>query len=178
VLELLYYPDPRLYTVAKPIKRIDSNLREIASQMLRVMYAEHGIGLAGPQVGIDRRIIVVNPTGQQEDERVFLNPEILKKARESKQEEGCLSIPEVMVHIMRAEWIVVRAMGLDGTKQTMEVEGVYAKIFQHEIDHLDGILILDKMSPAERLQYAPVLRKLRDTYRSARRKKAPSVGKP
>ena len=166
-MDLVYYPDPRLREVAKPVKSVDDELLVAIPRMFEVMYRSRGIGLAGPQVALGRRIVVANLSADRESkdgEKVFLNPEILEKSGEKKEEEGCLSLPGVYPVILRAEKLVVRYKDLLGMQVEREVQGLEAKLFQHEIDHLDGILILDKMTPADRKQWASYLKELEEDY--------------
>ncbi len=176
-MELAYYPDPRLQEAARPVKEADEEIRRSVPRMFEIMYRARGIGLAGPQVGLGRRIVVANLTGdakRKEEERVFLNPEILEKSGEVREEEGCLSLPGMVAMILRAEKVVVRYSDLEGAAVRRPSEGLEAKLFQHEVDHLDGILILDKMSAADRKQWAPLLKELKDEFKKKR--KPPGAG--
>ena len=166
-MKLLYYPDPRLRTTSKEIGEVDEQLRESIPEMFKIMYRARGVGLAGPQVGMHRRIIVANLTGDPEEtaeERVFINPEIVDKAGEVREEEGCLSLPGMAPVILRAEQVTVKYRDLEGNVVERPTEGLEAKLFQHEIDHLDGILILDKMSPADQKKWAPLLQELEEDF--------------
>lgn len=176
-MQLVYYPDPRLREAARPVKKVDAALLEAVPGMFEVMYRARGIGLAGPQAGLDRRIIVANLTGdpaQKEAERVFVDPEILSRSGEKREEEGCLSFPGMSVTIVRAETVEVRYRDLEGKEVRREAEGLEAKLFQHEIDHLDGILLLDKMTPADKKQWSPLLKELEAQYRSRTRRSRPA----
>lgn len=151
------------------MKEIDEELRRVAAAMFEIMYRARGIGLAAPQAGLDRRIIVANLGGgpeRKEGEQVFINPEILDRAGEICEDEGCLSLPGMSVKIPRAERVEVRYRDLDGKEIRRPAEGLEAKLFQHEIDHLDGVLIIDKMTSADRKQWAPFLKGLEEEYRS------------
>ena len=148
MMELVYYPDPRLRDRSRPVEAADKILRDAVPHMFEIMYRARGIGLAGPQVGIGRRIVVANITGdpkRKEEERIFINPEILEKSGEVREEEGCLSLPGMVAMILRAERVVVTYADLDGKVTKKAAEGLEAKLFQHEIDHLDGILFLDRV---------------------------------
>ncbi len=172
-LKLVYYPDPRLRETARPVARADEELREAAARMFEVMYRARGIGLAGPQVGVSRRIVVANlegPERKKEGEQVFVNPEIVERSGEMKEEEGCLSLPGMYAVIQRAERVKVRYHDLEGKAFERETQGLEAKLFQHEIDHLDGILIVDKMTPADLKQWAALLKELEDDFNSKRPK--------
>ena len=170
-VELVLYPDPRLRDPAKAVTKIEPGLRGLCAEMFRVMYAARGIGLAGPQVGVGLRILVANLTGdpaRTEEERVFLNPEIRSKSGELLEEEGCLSLPGIVAPVQRAERVEVRATGLDEAPLEVTAEGLYARLFQHEIDHLDGILLIDKISAADRRQWEPVLAELEKDFKLKR----------
>ena len=173
-MELVYYPDPRLREVSKKIAEIDEALRAAVPEMFDIMYRARGIGLAGPQAGLGRRIIVANlecDPKEKDAEQVFINPEIVERQGERREEEGCLSLPGMAPQILRAEKLRVRYQDIDGTVHEREVEGLEAKLFQHEIDHLDGILLVDKMTAADKRQWAPLLRELEEEYEESLKKK-------
>lgn len=173
-MELVYYPDPRLRETSKKVVQIDDALRAAVPEMFQIMYRARGIGLAGPQAGLGRRIIVANLSGDKEEkaaEQVFINPEILEKQGEKREEEGCLSLPGMAPLITRAEQVRVRYKDLDGKLIERDVEGLEAKLFQHEIDHLDGILLVDKMTAADKRQWAPLLRELEEEFEAEQKKK-------
>jgi peptide deformylase len=179
-MQLVKYPDPRLRQTARPVKRADAELLEAIPRMFEVMYRARGIGLAGPQVGLDRRIIVANLTGNPENrdqERVFLDPEIVDRSGEKREDEGCLSFPGMSVVLVRAEKVEVRYLDLEGREVRREAEGLEAKLFQHEIDHLDGILLVDKMTPADKKQWASLLKDLEKEYQSKARRTRSSRSK-
>jgi peptide deformylase len=166
-MKLVYYPDPRLREPAKKVGKADAALRDAVPEMFKIMYQARGIGLAGPQVGLGRRIVVANLEAdpeKKESEQVFLDPEILDRAGDMKEEEGCLSLPGMVAQIKRSEKLTVRYRDLDGHEITRDVEGLEAKLFQHEIDHLDGILIVDKMGPADKKQWAGLLKELEEDF--------------
>ena len=163
------YPDPVLRKKTQIIEEIDDQVRERAKEMLEIMYETNGIGLAGPQVGWNARICTLNHTGEPEDEGVFINSQILKSEGEEIEEEGCLSFPGIHSKIARATHVEVEAYGLDGEEMHIEAEGLLARAWQHEIDHLDGVLILDRMSPAARLFHRRRLKELESTYKDRER---------
>ena len=130
--------------------------------------------MRGPQAGLGRRLIVANLSCDPEEkdlEQVFINPEILERQGEKREEEGCLSLPGMAPLIVRAEKLRVRYKGLDGKAVEREVEGLEAKLFQHEIDHLDGILLVDKMTAADKRQWAPLLREFEEEFEALSKKK-------
>ncbi len=176
-MELLYYPDPRLREPARPVEALDEDLLAALPRMFEIMYRSRGIGLAGPQVGLGRRIVVANLVSDPEKgdgERVYVNPEILERSGEKREEEGCLSLPGVYPVILRAERVVVRYRDLEGNEVRREAQGLEAKLFQHEVDHLDGILLVDKMTAADKKQWAPLLKELEEDFK---KKKAPRRGR-
>ena len=170
-LNLVYYPDPRLRRIADPVSKTGSDLKAALPQMFEIMYKSRGIGLAGPQVALNQRVVVANLAGdaeKKEGEQVFINPEIIERSGERREEEGCLSLPGLYATITRADQVEVRYETLEGAKIQRVVEGLEAKLFQHEIDHLDGILILDKLTPADRKQWASYLKEMEEDYEKDR----------
>ena len=171
-MELVYYPDPRLRDVSKKIATIDADLLEAIPQMFEIMYRASGIGLAGPQAGLGRRIVVANLAGdpnKKESVQVFINPEIVEKAGDLREEEGCLSLPGMAALVPRAEKVLVRYRDVKGKAVEREAEMLESRLFQHEIDHLDGILIIDKMTPADRNQWTPLLKELEEDFKAQRK---------
>ena len=143
-LEIKKYPDPILRKKCQAVEKVDEEVKKLAEEMLRVMYANKGAGLAAPQVGVLKRIIVFD-LGQGPE--VYINPKILKKQGRMKSLEGCLSLPEVSLEIKRASKIRVEALNKKGEKKIFKAEGLRAFVLQHETDHLNGILILDRKNP-------------------------------
>jgi peptide deformylase len=156
--EILEFPDPRLKSVSEPVEEIDDAIRELASDMLEVIYDEPGIGLAAPQVGEAIRLIVVDTEWTEEGaERrplVLVNPEILERDGAITWTEGCLSVPDFQSEVERSQKVRVRGLDLDGNEVIEEAEDLRAVCFQHEIDHLDGILFIDRISRLKRNMYA------------------------
>jgi peptide deformylase len=145
--EIRIYPDPILRRKAKPVENIDGRVKQIADRMAEVMYACKGIGLAAPQIGIPNQIIVVDIG---EARKALINPEIVEGEGETIMEEGCLSLPTVEVPVKRMERVLVRAWNLDGKELTLELFGFPGRVYQHEIDHLHGILIINYLSRLKR----------------------------
>ena len=173
-MELVYYPDPRLRDVSKKIAGIDQDLLDAVPQMFEIMYKARGIGLAGPQAGLGRRIVVANLSADpknKDDEQVFINPEIVGRSGKLLEEEGCLSLPGLAAQIPRAEKVLVRYKDLKGKTIEREAEMLESRLFQHEIDHLDGILIVDKLTPADRKQWAPLIKELEEDFKANRKPK-------
>lgn len=165
-LDIITIPDPILRKVAAPIERVDDALRALAEGMLEAMYEAPGIGLAAPQVGVSRRLIVLDVSDKDSEKKplVMVNPEILTQSDERRiYEEGCLSIPEVKVEIERPGAVTVRYLDQHGRRQEMEAEGLLATVIQHEVDHLDGRLIIDFLS---RLKRDIIVRRFRKQARA------------
>lgn len=164
-MNILIYPDPRLKQKAKPVKEITEDLREKAEVMLQLMYQAEGIGLAATQVGWPVRLLVKDPTGEKAGERVYINPVITHQEGESLEEEGCLSLPGVFGKIPRSEKVKVTAYNLEGEELELEAGGIEARVWQHEIDHLNGILIIDKMTPASSIANSRRIKELEAIYK-------------
>lgn len=134
---------------AERIDKIDANVAELAQKMLEIIKRDKGIGLAGPQIGIMKRIFVVHVEG--DEERVFINPSILETSQETaKGEEGCLSIPGVYADVIRSEKVKVQAWNEKGRPFTLEASALMARVIQHEYDHLEGVLFFDRLNEAKR----------------------------
>ena len=152
-LRIITLPDRRLRKASEPIARVDDELRKLADDMLETMYAAPGVGLAAVQVGKPIRLIVLDTAKDEGPPRpiTMVNPEIVKSGEETRvHEEGCLSIPEVRVEIERPASVTVRYTDRDGKRQELEAEGLLATAIQHEIDHLNGKLIIDYLSKLKR----------------------------
>ena len=159
VLPILTLPDPVLRKKAKPVERIDAELRRLMDDMLATMYDAPGIGLAAPQVGVLRRLIVMDPAKDEAPKSplVIINPEILERSEEMRtHEEGCLSIPDFTAEIERPARTRVSYIDREGKKREAELEGIWSTLVQHEIDHLNGVLFIDYLS---RLKREMVVRK-------------------
>lgn len=152
ILEILKYGAPELVTKSTPVEEFDKDLEKLARDMLETMYDAPGIGLAAPQVGINRRLIVVDITGGDEPDRqlILVNPEITASEGTQKAEEGCLSIPHFTAVVKRPYRVRVQAQDLTGKALELDAEEVLARALCHEIDHLDGILYLDRISVFKR----------------------------
>jgi peptide deformylase len=148
ILEILKYPDPRLREVAEPVAEVTDELRRLIDDMAETMYAAPGCGLAATQVGRNVRIFVIDTASEDEpsDLRVFVNPEIFAVEGNQTWNEGCLSFPGVSEEIKRAERVRVRALGRDGKPFELDADGLLAVAIQHETDHLNGVLMIDKLS--------------------------------
>lgn len=150
---LIILPDPLLRQVSTSIERVDAELQKLTDDMLETMYEAPGIGLAAIQVGVPRRLLVIDVSKEGEDKQplVFINPEIIKSSDErSVYEEGCLSIPDYYAEVERPAMVTVKSIDRDGKEQLTEADGLLATCLQHEIDHLNGVLFIDHISRLKR----------------------------
>lgn len=164
-MELHYYPDRVLKRRSRPVRAVTDQTVARAEEMLQLMYDAEGLGLAGPQVGWGERIVTLDVTGEREGERVFLNPAIVHREGETELEEGCLSLPGVRARIARAARVRVLAYTLKGERLEMEAEGLAACAWQHEMDHLNGLLIIDRLPPTTLIALRDQLRRLEQEAR-------------
>jgi peptide deformylase len=165
-MEIAVYPNPVLRTKAKPIEYIDNDIFRIAGERLDTLYDACGVGLAAPQVGLSIRLVVLDITGEKTGERVFINPHIIEERGEIMEEEGCLSFPDVRGKIIRSQYVKVTAYNLKGEQLEIETEGLLSRAWQHEIDHLNGCLFIDKMTPASTIANKPKLKELELSYQN------------
>jgi len=161
VLEILKYPHPLLKKRSQEIEKIDENIRQLIQDMTETMYDANGVGLAACQVGVGKRIIVldVSPMDPEQDLFALINPEIVAEEEEIDHEEGCLSVPDCQEIIKRKQKVRIRGMSSEGKEVELEAQGILAIALQHEVDHLNGVLILDRMSGLKREIYRNKLRK-------------------
>lgn len=158
---VLTYPDPILAKTAAEIETVTPEICQLAEDMLETMYHKEGLGLAAPQVGESCRLIVVDATGpeKREEPLVFVNPRIVEAQGQVESSEGCLSVMNYRSKIQRAERVRLQALNLDGQPVEVEVDGMLAICLQHELDHLDGVLFIDKISRLKRSLYEQKLKK-------------------
>lgn len=149
-LTVLHFPDPRLRKKARPVAAVDAQVRQLSRDMLETMYAENGIGLAATQVNVQQRVVVMDLSEEKNEPVTLVNPEIMQKTGTEETEEGCLSVPGFTDLVQRAEKISYRYLNLDGEETEAEADGLRAVCIQHEIDHLDGKLFIDYLSPMKR----------------------------
>ncbi|MCP3138879.1 peptide deformylase [Pyxidicoccus xibeiensis] len=152
VREILIWPDPILKQKARPVAKVDDTLRTLVKDMFETMYSAEGVGLAGPQVGVLQRVIVLDTTPSQPDSKpiAMINPEIIGMEGETSYTEGCLSIPGESEDIDRAAIVTVKFLDVDGQEQTMRCDGLLAIAVQHETDHLNGTVFVDHVSTLKR----------------------------
>lgn len=164
ILNIVKYPEPVLSQPGEPVTEFNDELRKFVADMFETMYAAQGIGLAAPQVAVSKRVTVIDLSGgkKAEDKLVLINPEITFREGKQYEEEGCLSFPEIREKIQRAFKVKVRAQDEHGKWFEMDGEELLSRAFQHEIDHLDGVLFTKRMSPLKR---DLVMRKIRKMQR-------------
>jgi peptide deformylase len=151
-LQIIHYPHPTLRHPSKPLKRVDADLRNLIAEMFELMYEHEGVGLAANQVDLPYRLFIANPEGKadaKESEFVFINPVLSGGRGQEEDDEGCLSIPGVYAPVTRNATIKVEAYDLAGNQIAFEAEGLMARILQHETDHLDGTLFIDRLGPTQ-----------------------------
>lgn len=176
VREIKIYPDEVLKREAETVEEFNEELRQIVNDMFETMYRRGGIGLAGNQVGILKRIVVIDVNSGKErqgkEQVVLVNPEIVTIEGQEIKEEGCLSLPGLYKKVRRGLYAKVKAQNLEGEDFTLEGEGLLARAFQHEIDHLNGIVFIDRLSPLQRRLALEKYKKLKRRYerRMAERK--------
>jgi peptide deformylase len=159
ILQVLYHPDPRLRIKAAPIAVVDDGIRRLAADMMETMYAAPGIGLAATQVNVHRRLLVVDVSETHDQPLCLINPILLQKDGVERMEEGCLSVPGVFEEVERAERIRVRFQDLEGHTREEDADGLLAVCIQHEMDHLEGKLFVDYLSPLKRSRITKKLTK-------------------
>ncbi len=161
---VVLYPDPVLRRKAAPVGRIDARIRELVSDMFLVMESEEGAGLAAPQVGESLRIFVTGALDRGVPKKAYINPVLtLLDSEPEVYEEGCLSLPDVRGDIRRPTAVSIRALDIDGNEFTETRSDFAARVWQHEYDHLEGVLIIDKMSPLDRLRVRRALKDLKES---------------
>lgn len=166
------YPQPVLRKEAAPVEAFDDDLAKIVEAMYRRMYESKGVGLAAPQVGLGTRILVINPSGEEDDkseELALINPTIVDRfGEESVYEEGCLSFPGIYAEVKRPDKCKIEAKDVNGDKLELEFEGFASRVIQHEYDHLQGILLVDRMSAADKLKHRSALGELVADYKASK----------
>ena len=160
LLPVLTFPDDRLRTIAQPVDKVDAEIQQIVDDMLETMYHEEGVGLAATQVNIHRRIVVIDTSSTRDQPMVLINPEITATSGDDGIEEGCLSVPGSRAYIPRAAEVSVTALDRDGQSYHFEANGLLAICVQHELDHLNGKLFVDYLSPLKRQRIKQKLEKL------------------
>lgn len=160
LLNVLCYPDPRLHQVAKPVAQVDARIKKIVADMADTMYAAPGVGLAATQVDIHERIIIIDISDEQNDLKVFINPEIIWSSPETKSwREGCLSVPDFYDEVERPSQVRVKALDVNGKQFELDADGLLAVCLQHELDHLQGKVFVAYLSILKRTRISQKLKK-------------------
>jgi peptide deformylase len=158
--DVTHYPAAVLAKAAKPVEKIDESIKQLIDKMTDLMIEKKGVGFAGPQAGAALRIFIVSLNGKRENVRVYINPTLVCEGKLDTGEEGCLSVPGIFTKIKRYKKCTVSATDLEGKKFTEEADGFYARVLQHEFDHIEGITIADKMSTVAKITNRKKLQKL------------------
>ncbi len=161
---IVRYPDPRLSQICMPLEKVDDSVRAVIDRMFELMFGFRGVGLAAPQVGLLVRMFVASPTFDPGDRRVYVNPEIIASDGMQDGDEGCLSFPNISCRVKRKRVVTIRATGRDGKAFEETGEDLAARIFQHESDHLDGRLLIDRMGTVAKLANRRALKELEEAF--------------
>ena len=171
-LKIILYPDPRLRKVSAPVADAEfgPDLRALADRMLELMREAKGVGLAAPQVGISKRLFVMNHTGEPADDRAYVNPVLTEPepAGEEEADEGCLSLPNITIPVLRSRALRLTARDPEGNPVDIGASGFETRVWQHEADHLDGIMLLDKMGPVGKMTFRKTLKEMEEAFRRAK----------
>ena len=170
-LSIVLYPDPRLRKMSKPVERFDPAFKELALRMFQLMREHRGVGLAAPQVGENIRMFVMNHTGETSDDRVYVNPELTEAEGTDEAEEGCLSLPGINAKVIRDKSMKMRAQDLEGNWFEETASGYRARVWQHEFDHLNGTMIIDRMGAVAKMAAKKTLRELEEKFEERKKKK-------
>ncbi|MBL4712876.1 MAG: peptide deformylase [Gammaproteobacteria bacterium] len=147
ILDIIYYPDKRLRTIAKPVKKVDDDIKKLVDDMFETMYVAPGIGLAATQVNVHKQVIVIDVSEHKDQPLCLINPVIIAEEGSESSDEGCLSVPEIYETVQRAAKVTVKAMDQNGDEFTLQADEMLAVCIQHEMDHLVGKLFVDYLSP-------------------------------
>lgn len=171
-MKIIQYPHPTLRHKSKPLRRVDAELRAIVREMFDLMYEARGVGLAANQVDLPVRLFIVNLEAEpgKGEEMVFLNPVINRPKGQIEMEEGCLSLPGLYARVRRPERVQLSAFNLSGEEVQADLEGMFARVVQHELDHLDGVLFTDRLSEGGKLEVRPELEEFEDEFASRRQR--------
>ena len=159
ILEILQYPDPRLAHPAQRVEKIDDATRRLISDMVETMYAAPGVGLAATQVDVHKQIVVIDVSEDRSDLRVFINPEVTRREGVAVNQEGCLSLPGIYDNVERAESVTVTALDRNGARFTLNASGTLAACIQHEVDHLQGRVFVERLSDLKQNRIRAKLKK-------------------
>ena len=159
ILEILQYPDPRLAQPARRVEKIDDATRRLIDDMVETMYAAPGVGLAATQVDVHKQIVVIDASEDRSDLRVFINPEVTRREGVAVNQEGCLSVPGIYDNVERAESVTVTALDRNGARFTLNGSGMLAACIQHEVDHLQGKVFVERLSELKQNRIRAKLKK-------------------
>ncbi|MHC4482667.1 MAG: peptide deformylase [Planctomycetota bacterium] len=163
---ITHYPAEVLASRARPVEKIDDNIRRLVEKMTDIMLENKGVGLAGPQAGVPLRIFIISLDASRENVKVYMNPTVTPTTDQLQpMEEGCLSVPGVQTRIRRYQKCTVTATDLDGNRFTEEAEGLYARALQHEYDHIEGLTIVNRMGQAAKIAHRKQLKKLGEEHK-------------
>jgi peptide deformylase len=163
-LAIIHYPDPRLKKASQRVEKFDADLHALAARMFDLMREATGVGLAAPQVGVNLRLFVMNATGEPGDDRAYCNPVLTPIEGETEGEEGCLSLPDIHIDVLRADKVRLLAQDLDGKPIDITAEDFESRVWQHETDHLDGILLTDRMGFTAKMKFKSKLKTLETKF--------------
>jgi peptide deformylase len=166
-LKIILWPDPRLTKVSKTVDVFDENLKKLTRRMFELMREAKGVGLAAPQVGQNIRLFITNHNGDPGSDRVYVNPVLSDAEGEEEAEEGCLSLPKINIDVWRGKTLRIKAQDLEGKPFEQIETGYWARIWQHETDHLNGVLLLDRMGPVARMAHRKLMKELEENYAAA-----------
>ena len=161
---ITHYPHEVLARRAKPVEKIDNNIRQLVQKMTDIMLENKGVGLAAPQAGVPLRLFIVSLDGSRESVKVYINPTVTPNGELVEFEEGCLSVPGIFAKIRRFKKCKVTAIDLDGKKFADEAEGLYARALQHEYDHIEGMTIVNHLGQAAKIAHRKQLKKLKESH--------------
>ena len=163
-LRIILYPDPRLKKQSARVDVFDDALKQMASRMFELMREARGVGLAAPQVGHNIRLFVMNHTGKPEDDRIYVNPVLSDATGEEEAEEGCLSLPGINIQVNRSFSLRMQAQAIDGSPIDEVGDDYVARVWQHETDHLNGVLLLDRMGPMAKIAHRKTIKELESKW--------------
>ncbi len=169
-MQIVYLPHPALRFKAAEVKQIDGNLRTVVRRMFELMYEANGIGLAATQIALPLRVFVMNLEAdpqEKDQEFVFINPQIVKRKGADTGEEGCLSLPKLYADVRRPDSVLIEAFDLDGQLFEMDLDELPARVVQHELDHLDGVMFTDRVLETQQDYVAPVIKVFEESFRAA-----------
>lgn len=166
-LEIIHWPDPRLKVAGERIEVFDGRLKALAERMIELMYQADGVGLAAPQVGLSLQFFVARAPGQMDEPRAYANAELIDLGGVAGSEEGCLSVPGITIKTKRAGKIGIRAQDLKGEYFEQEADGLLSRVWQHEVDHCNGVVIVDRMSRLQQIAHRRAIRKLEEKHKQS-----------